>query len=156
MCALQHRKHHLQRFDRGGPTITSGLGFHRAYCDTTLVEPHRSTFTHHVPYRLEAVTRARSELLCGRDADGRSRVDLYDSQVRRNAGTVSDMTKRHRTLDAVYAQRWEAVENLLREGESLGVQPEPWTTLVDPAHAAYATWYEPAALAAAVAEHGRS
>jgi hypothetical protein len=151
MCRLGHRKHHLQRYDRGGPPITSGLGFHRAYCTETLLEPERSTFTHHVPYRLETVTRARSELLCGRGADGRRRVDLYDSQVRRNAGTVSDMTKRHRTLDAVYAQRWDAVENLRRDGEPLGVRPEPWTTLVEPADARFATWYDPDELAAAVA-----
>jgi glycosyltransferase involved in cell wall biosynthesis len=156
MCALGHRKHHLQRFDRDGPPITSGLGFHRAYCADTLVEPARSTFTHHVPYRVEAVTRARSELLCGRDADGRSRVELYDRQIRRNAGTVSDMTKRHRTLDAVYAQRWEEVENLRRHGASLGVRPEPWDRIVDPADAVFATWYAPADLAAAIAaEHAR-
>jgi hypothetical protein len=156
MCELGHRKHHLQRWDRDGPPITSGLGFHRAYCSTTLLEPERSTFTHHVPYRDEAVTRARSELLCGRDGDGRSRVELYDRQIARNAGTVSDMSKRHRSLDAVYAQRWDAVENLRRDGERLGVEPQPWATLVDAADATYATWYDPADLDAAVDGHARA
>ena len=27
LCALGHRKHHLQRWDRVGPPITSGSGF---------------------------------------------------------------------------------------------------------------------------------
>jgi hypothetical protein len=156
MCTARHRKHHLQRYDRGGPSITSGIGFHRAYCDETLLEPPVSIFTHHVPYRLESATRARFDALCGAGPGGRRRVDLYDHQIRMNAGTVSDMSKRHRTLDAVYSQRWSDVENLLREGEPVGVDPEPWRALVDPADAAYAVWYDADDLAAALAEHARS
>ena len=100
LCDLGHRKHNLQRWDRAGPPITSGLGFHAARADVTLVEPTAATFTHHFPYRLEEVTRRRFDALCGRDDDGRSRVDPYDRQVRRNASTDSDMSKRYRTLRA--------------------------------------------------------
>ena len=156
MCAGRHRKHHLQRFDRDLPPITSGIGFHRGYCDDTLLEPPVSTFTHHVPYRLEASTRARFEALCGEGPSGRRRVDLYDHQIRVNAGTVSDMSKRHRTIDAVYSRRWNDVENLLREGASVGVEPAPWHSLVDPADATYSVWYDADDLAAAVADHARS
>jgi Glycosyl transferase family 2 len=107
MCAGRHRKHHLQRFDRDLPPITSGIGFHRGYCDDTLLEPPVSTFTHHVPYRLEAATRARFEALCGEGPSGRRRVDLYDHQIRVNAGTVSDMSKRH-PADATYSVWYDA------------------------------------------------
>ena len=149
LCAAGHRKHHLQRWDRSGPAITSGLGFHAARADVTLVELAASTFTHHFPYRLEADTRARFDALCGRDGSGRARVDPYDQQIRHNAGTVSDMSKRYRTLDHVYAGEWSEVENLRRHGERMGVEPEPWAALVDPADAASARWYEPAARDAA-------
>jgi hypothetical protein len=151
-CRLRHRKHHLQRWDREGPPITSGLGFHAARSAATLVEPTTATITHHFPYRLEAVTRARFEVLCGRDPAGRSRVDLYDHQVRRNAGTISDMSKRMLTLDHVYAGEWDRVENLRRDGRVVGVRPQPWTALVPPADTEIARWYPTASLDAAVAE----
>jgi Glycosyl transferase family 2 len=141
LCAEGHRKHHLQRWDRSGAAITSGLGFHSARADVTLVEPEISTFTHHFPYRLEADTRARFDALCGRNGSGRARVDRYDRQIRHNAGTVSDMSKRYRTLDHVYAGEWSEVENLRRQGEHMGVQPEPWTALVSPQDSVSARWY---------------
>ena len=60
------------------------------------------------------------------------------------------MSKRYRTLDHVYAGEWSEVENLRRRGDRMGVEPEPWAALVDPADAASARWYEPAARDAAV------
>ncbi|MGH9118460.1 MAG: glycosyltransferase family 2 protein [Acidimicrobiales bacterium] len=150
LCRLGHRKHHLQRWDRGGPPITSGLGFHSARAAVTLIEPTLSTFTHHFPYREEEVTRTRFDVLCGRDESGRSRVDVYDGQIRQNAGTISDMSKRRRTLDHVYAGRWSDVENLRRRGEKLGVEPRPWTELVDARDAELARWYGPEELADAL------
>ncbi|MGH8773916.1 MAG: glycosyltransferase family 2 protein [Jiangellaceae bacterium] len=151
-CRWGHRKHPLQRFDRSGPPITCGIGYHAATCPEALFEPTDTTFTHHFPYRLEAATRLRSETLCGRDGKGVSRVEAYDQMVRSNAGTVSDMSKRFRTLDHVYAQDWPRVENLRRQGSPMGVEPEPWTTLVDPADASSARWYSPADLAVEVAQ----
>jgi hypothetical protein len=150
LCAARHRKHHLQRWDRSGPPIMSGLGFHAARAEVTLVEPPASTFTHHFPYRLEADTRARFDALCGRDGSGRARVDPYDRQIRHNAGTISDMSKRYRTLGHVYAGEWSEVENLRRHGERMGVQPEPWGALVDPADAGSARWYDAAARDSAI------
>ncbi|MGH8824411.1 MAG: glycosyltransferase family 2 protein [Jiangellaceae bacterium] len=150
-CREGHRKHQLQRFDRAGPLVTSGIGFHVARSSVVLAEPPLPTFTHHFPYRLEEATRLRSEALCGRDSSGASRVDLYDRQVRGNAGTASDMSKRFRTLDHVYAQDWSQVENLRRNGATIGVQPEPWATLVDPSDAESTRWYTRDELAAALA-----
>lgn len=143
LCREGHRKHPLQRFDRSGPPITCGIGYHAATCPEILFEPTDATFTHHFPYRLEAMTRLRSETLCGRDGTGVSRVEAYDRMVRGNAGTMSDMSKRFRTLDHVYAREWHLVENLRRQGSPLGVEPQPWSTLVDPADADFARWYTP-------------
>jgi hypothetical protein len=151
LCALGHRKHNLQRWDRAGPPITCGLGFHAARCSETLVEPMAATFTHHFPYRLEEVTRRRLDALCTPDAEGRTRVAPYDLQVRRNAGTDSDMSKRYRTLAHVYAGEWTKVENLKRDGARVGVAPQPWTNAVQPRDAHVDRWYRPDELDEAVA-----
>ena len=52
------------------------------------------------------------------------------------------MSKRYRTLDHVYAGEWSEVENLRRQGGTVGVEPERWDTLVAPADldAAVAGW----------------
>jgi hypothetical protein len=152
LCRLGHRKHNLQRWDRAGPPITSGLGFHAARADVTLVEPTVATFTHHFPYRSEEATRRRFDALCGRRDDGTSRVDPYDRQVRRNARTDSDMSKRYRTLEHVYAREWAKIENLRRTGNPFGVELQEWADAVDAADARVATWYPPAELDAAIAE----
>jgi hypothetical protein len=60
--------------------ITSGLGFHAARADVTLVEPATSTFTHHFPYRPESDTRARFDAVVD-PADAAS-ARWYDSAAR--------------------------------------------------------------------------
>jgi Glycosyl transferase family 2 len=156
LCALGHRKHPVQRYDRGGPNITSGIGFHAARAAETLVEPTSAVFTHHFPYRFEQTTRARFAALCGRTGTSPARVEPFDRQVVHNAGTISDMSKRYRTLDSVYRQDWAQVENLRRSGRVIGVEPEPWTTLVVAEDARTARWYEPEQLIAAAAQHRTS
>jgi hypothetical protein len=150
LCAVGHRKHNLQRWDRRGPPITSGLGFHSARCEVTLSEPTIDTYTHHFPYRLQEVTRRRLDALCGRDGGGQSRVALHDRQVRRNAGTDSDMTKRYRTLSRVYARDWAHIDNLRRRGARIGVQLRPWTSAVGSHDAQVARWYASDELEAAL------
>lgn len=152
LCRGGHRKHHLQRWDRAGPPITSGLGFHAARAEVTLIEPPLTTFTHHFPYRLEEATRRRFDALCGRDGDGRARVDHHDDQVRRNAGTDSDMSKRFRTLEQVYARDWARIENLRRSGDGVGVDPRPWPDRVPAVDVPVARWYPPDELEAAIAD----
>jgi hypothetical protein len=142
-CHAGHRKHQLQRYDREGPTVTSQIGYHTASSSVSLVEPSEGCFTHHFPYRLEAVTRARAEALCGRNGSGTARIELRNQQTMRDSGNLSDMSKRSRTLDHVYAQRWSEVENLRRVGKPIGVEPRPWPDLVDPVHVTSARWYAP-------------
>jgi hypothetical protein len=141
-CAVGHRKHHLQRFDRGAPPITSMIGFHALECAEPLIEPSQGLFTHHFPYRAEEATRARCEALCGRGNGAEAaRIDLRNQQERQDGGHIADVAKRFRTLDRVYAQQWDAVENLRRRGRTVGVNPLPWSDLVDPRDRDSARWY---------------
>ena len=50
------------------------------------------------------------------------------------------MLPRYRSLEAVYAQRWDEVENFV-PGKRVGVTLTPWTDLVDPADHVIARWY---------------
>jgi hypothetical protein len=143
-CAAGHNKHSLQRWDRAGPPITSGFGFHDARSRGRLREPPVGTFTHHFPYRCEDVTRARLDALCGRDASGHSRIDLHDRYMRERAGRASRMTARFGSLDSVYAGDWTAVSDL-------DAAPRHWADLVDGENAPSARWYAPADLDAAIA-----
>lgn len=141
-CPLGHRKHHLQRFDRNGAPITALLGFHRTSCEVRLAEPTEGCFTHHFPYREESVTRARVAAITGRSGGVQSaRNAQRDQQVYQASGQVSDMSRRARTLDHVYAQKWSQVDNLRRKGKQIGVTPRSWSELVQAADVSSARWY---------------
>jgi Glycosyl transferase family 2 len=121
-CVQPHWKHPLQRFDREERFLVSGPGFHTGTIDALagrtrepLAEPVGGIVTHHVQYRQEPATRARLELLCGSD---RTVVD--------HAIGNTQMQKRLRNLDAIYAQNWPQVNNLRGEEPLLGVHPRPW------------------------------
>ena len=136
-CADGHWKHPLQRFDRSGPPIVSAIGFHKAECLAhPLFEPSTPIFMHHFQYRDEVRTRYRLQQLCLPDAEGRARIALTDA---RWGG--SGISKRFRTLSAVYGQRWNEVENLYRRGDPVGVSPVPWVQTVAPDDVRYAVWY---------------
>jgi Glycosyl transferase family 2 len=139
-CALKHRKHPLQRFDRGGKPIHSDRGFHQATSDERpLLEPTEAIYLHHFPYREPAVTRRRLAMLCGTDETGRTRVQDGDD-------AADGMVPRFETLDAVYSGDWERVRNYRFDGEFSVAKPIPWTTLAPPSDLAVRRWYaaEPA------------
>ena len=141
LCAAGHRKHHLQRWDRSGPAITSGLGFHAARADVTLVEPPASTFTHHFPYRLEAgdAGPVRRPVRAGRVGarPGSTPTTARSVQRRHDVGHVEAVPDpRPRVRGRVGRGREPAAR-----GGAIGVEPEPWTSLVDPADAVSARWY---------------
>jgi len=131
-----HWKHSLQRWDRTGPPIESGNGAHRARSSVQLFEPPEPVILHHFQYRNEETTRARMEA-------------LFDGHRRATHRPESEMAHRRRDLDAVYAQRWADVTDFNRD-RAKGVQPLPWTEVLDPAHQPFARWYTPADLDAAV------
>jgi hypothetical protein len=118
-CVQPHWKHPLQRFDRRGPFLSSLQGFHGAtlLMGERVTEPEGGIVTHHFPYRDEAVTKKRMELLCG----GANRNGYND------AIGNSSIQKRFDTLDAVYAGQWSRVDSLLARQAQPGVHPEPWS-----------------------------
>ena len=131
-CTQPHWKHPLQRFDRQGPFLGALQGFHGAtvLMGAKVVEPVGGIVTHHFPYREEAATRKRMELLCG----GVDRNAYNDS-----IGN-SSIKKRFDTLDAVYAGRFDMVDSLEGHVPRLGVHPEAWKGAPSP------RWYDAARL----------
>lgn len=147
-CPSGHWKHPLQRLDRGGPTVTCDIGFHRATCtDARLIEPTVPVFLHHFQYRDEQWTRRRLERLCLQKDTGPARIALTDERW-----NGSGISKRFRTLAAVYGQEWHGVANLQRAGSGLGVSPVPWHDVVGPQHANHAVWYSRRELEQALAQ----
>lgn len=137
-CNQTHWKHPLQRFDRQGPFLMAIDGFHTASLRTKdpVLEPAGGIVTHHVQYRDEPATRARMELLCG----GPARNDFNDSLGHRT------IQRRFDSLEAVYAQRWDGVNNQRGEEPMLGVHPTPW-----PDTTSARRWYSAEELAVAKA-----
>lgn len=129
-CAERHRKHPLQRWDRDAPPIICDLGFHRASSDAVLVEPAGGAFLHHFPFRDEATSRARLDVLC--DANG--------GRAREDDPATAHMIPRYRSLEAVYSGRWDDVENFM-PGKGNGVSLQPWSERVDAADRVVARWY---------------
>jgi hypothetical protein len=134
-CALKHRKHPLQRYDRGGAPIVCDRGFHRAAsAERPLREPDEAIFVHHFPYREPDVTRRRLALLCGTDDTGATRVIEGDD-------AADGMVPRFQTLDAVYRGDWENVRSYRADRDHTPARPVPWTSLVGDDDARVARWY---------------
>ena len=123
ICRLRHRKHPLQRWDRSGPALTAGLGFHRAECEMRpLYEPVTPIVLHHVPFREERDTRARLEALWAGSGQAQGRAIEGDL-------AVDHMKARMESVDAVYAGDWARVHNFLPDRPERGVAPVDWRSL---------------------------
>jgi glycosyltransferase involved in cell wall biosynthesis len=117
-CAQPHWKHPLQRFDRQGVFLKAVSGFHTATLRTQdpLYEPEGGIVTHHIQYRDEAVTRARYDLC------DPSRYAVHQT-IR-----ALHVQRRRASLDAVYAHRFEEIDNRGEWKKELGVSLTPWPT----------------------------
>jgi glycosyltransferase involved in cell wall biosynthesis len=119
-CGLWHHKHPLQRFDRAGPFLTAGRGFHACQPNdrVQLVEPAAGIVTHHFQFREEASTRRRLTEVYD-PGTGRAQHHL----ALQNVGGLG----RLRSVDAVYAQRWDEVDNQRHNKADRGVHLRPWS-----------------------------
>jgi hypothetical protein len=117
-----HWKHPLQRFDLGGNFIVSRAGSHWGICPEDLVEPDGGIVTHHFQYRDEALTRAKLQLTCG---PGSRRTALYGQNGQ------DGFSRRLRSLDAVYAQKWEGVEVEVNQTLTASRRPRPWPSMTN-------------------------
>ncbi len=123
-CSQSHWKHPLQRFDRAGPFLSSLMGFRSAnlLMGESVTEPVGGIVTHRFAYRQEEFTRRRMELLRAEWA----RHPYNDVSPDDSTGTTS-ITRRCETLDAVYARRWDLVDDLGTRARHLGLHLEEWT-----------------------------
>ena len=136
-CALHHRKHPLQRFDRAGPPIICDRGFHEASSmERPLREPTEAIFLHHFPFRDPIVTRSRLKMLCANDAAGGMRVKDGDD-------AADGMVPRFQTLEAVYTADWEHVRNYRSDSQFSIARPVAWTSLAAAADYPSKRWYAP-------------
>lgn len=134
-CSRYHWKHPLVRWDRGGPPLLPGNGFHRmAPAGRRLDEPTEAIFLHHFQFRDRAVTEHRLERLC-HAGQGRARASLEEA-----IGPPSSAARRLRSLEDVYEGRWDRVTSPLKVGAS-GVTLAPWTQLVKGQDNVVQRWY---------------
>ena len=141
MCSKGHRKHPLIRLDKDRAVITASKGFHLVHCPDALYEPDQPCFLHHFPFRTEAATRRRLELLWRKPAYGSSRAG--------QTGETTHMLARFRSLDAVYSQRWSEVVNFLELDPITRGLPQataaltlmPWSEAVGREHQPALRWY---------------
>lgn len=140
MCPSRHRKHSLQRYDKGRVPILCGNGFHVAHCAEPLFEPSQAGFLHHFPFRQREVTSRRLESLWSPGRDGTPRAFGAHS---------THMWTRYRSLDAAYTQDWASIHNFLaldpmddvETPPALGASVANWTDLVEVEHQHVARWY---------------
>src|SRR5262249_58377311 len=103
---------------RGAPPIECAVGFHRARSDERpLLEPVAPVFLHHFPFRERDMTERRLRALFDVAAGDPARTEL-------DGFAAWHMSARFRSLEAVYAQNWKAVEMGVTEGTKRP-QPEP-------------------------------
>jgi hypothetical protein len=139
-CALGHRKHPLQRFDRHGAAIVCDRGFHLAHsAERPLHEPTEAIFLHHFPFRDPAATRKRLEQLCAQDAGGPGRVHQHDD-------AADGMIPRFESMAAVYRGDWKNVRSYRPETGFSVPQPQPWPSLAPAVDLASKRWYSEAEL----------
>jgi hypothetical protein len=136
-CSIRHWKHPLVRWDRSGPELELEQGFHRVRAPVRVGEPREGVFMHHFQYRNRPETYERLRRLCEAQDDGLIRSAKQDATVRGGSGG----RLRWATLDYAYSQDWTHAERLTPRGHRSGVDPRPWTSLVNPADASVARWY---------------
>jgi coenzyme F420-reducing hydrogenase delta subunit len=134
-CSLYHWKHPLVRWDRLGPPLWPGNGFHRmAPAGRRLDEPIDAAFLHHFQFRERDVTQRRLERLCRAD-QGRARASLEEAM-----GPPSSAARRLGSVEDIYEGRWDRVPSPLKVG-AMGVTLSPWTELVGEPDNVVQRWY---------------
>lgn len=134
-CSRYHWKHPLLRWDRDGPPLLPGNGFHRmAPAGRRLDEPIDATFLHHFQFRERSTTQRRLERLC-RAAEGKARASLEEAM-----GPPSSAARRLDSIDDVYGGRWDRVPSPLKVG-ARGVTLSPWPQLVSEPDSVVHRWY---------------
>jgi hypothetical protein len=133
-CRLGHSHHPLQRWDRAGPAVASGLGAHTATSPQPLLEPALGVYFHHVPFREREATRRRLLRFLGQEDGSHSRLPP-------NSDSAVHLPARLRSLDALYEQRWRDVAAYPPCVPGFVPELRRWEEWVGPADAGVARWY---------------
>ena len=136
-CWWWHRKHPLQRFDRGRPEIRCDIGIHRVFStERPLLEPMQPVFLHHFPFRDKDATVRRLSALYSASEGGFARVDLEEHKHHH-------MTARLHSLEAVYAHDWQHVPIDIVPGcRRPRAEPVAWADLVTAEDVQVKRWYQ--------------
>lgn len=118
-CSMGHHKHPVFLWDRERKRIIVEPGFHQLRCvGEALYEPDVSLVLHHFPFRNEVDSRRRLDLLARRGSTAATQVASADAH----------MVARRRSLDAVYAGRYDEIIDY-RTGKP-GITVEDWRKVV--------------------------
>lgn len=113
-CQLGHHKHPVFLWDRHRPEIVVEPGFHQLRCTgEALYEPDWSLLLHHFPFRNEADSRERLELLAVRGFADHDGVE-YHAHVK----------SRMAALSSVYSARYNEIPDHLTG--QLGIRVVDW------------------------------
>jgi hypothetical protein len=98
---------------------------------------------HHFPFRRKEATQARLDALWRKDDKGASRAP--------DALSTMHMLTRMRSIEAVYSQQWDRVENFIALDPAyptldwapprFGVKLRRWSEQVEPEHVHVLRWY---------------
>lgn len=111
-CALGHWKHPLVCLEAGEPSMVQTRGLHKPFVfknfeHSGLIGPKECLWLHHFPFRNEEETRKRLGVLCKPDPSlGGMHRSIPDDKCLGGEGAI----KRYRSLDAIYAYKWDEVE----------------------------------------------
>ena len=105
-CDSGHWKHPIIRFRRDGPRIRYMTGFHKYLSAGIEIREAQSQIeTHHFPFRDLESTKSRLGFTRSYKEIGRNKLNEAWSP-----GGISGHTRRLRSLEAVYDQRWTEVD----------------------------------------------
>lgn len=113
-CRRRHRKHPLQRWDRGAEPVRALIGFHSASCSTgPIPEADLDLVIHHIEWRDRAANERRLA------TDGRLTT----------GGQYRSFVARMASIEAVYDHDWANVSNYHPLARGPGVEVRDWREL---------------------------
>ena len=118
-CKQGHWKHNTKLWSRHNRDITNGGGFHQIFDGK---EPNDYLIIHHFPFREKGFTYKRYKSLHTPNKNGVVRND----EGRRGMRGKSGIRKRWESIDYVYNQQWDKVDNLCEKLPSKGVNLKRW------------------------------
>ncbi len=124
-CRKHHRKHPLQRWDRGAVPLQALSGFHSVSCAAgPIPEADLDLVIHHIQWRNRAATERRLAM------DGRAKIGSYQRNY----------TERLASIDAIYTYDWAKVMNHHPLRSKPGIEVIDWREMTPQISPELPTW----------------